>query len=532
MHQNLNREAIHLFQKTPSLFYEKVLGATLEDYQAKSLQTIADNSRTVISSCHNLGKSWLTARLVLWFGSCFPNSKIITTAPTHLQVKNILWSELRTAHSKALLPLGGELNLTEWKLDTDWFALGFTPRNELTNGEGQGTASSFQGFHAQGGLLVIFDEATGIPHNIWTMAEGLLTQANVKFVAIGNPTSRSSEFFKCFKSPEWSKVYLSCFDSPNLVENGIHDMRSLENEFQILRESTEIDAQERMRGYKVVRPYLLSTSWVMGRALKWGLKHPLFLSKVLGQFPEEGDNTLIPLGVVEEAQYRVPIILPSDRKTMGVDVARFGTDLSVLTYLNGPQFMWKKTLAKRDTMEVAGEVIAASKELGWPDVIVIDETGIGSGVVDALNQYVRDREHAVKNIEIRGVQFGAAPQCEVSGCDHKIDCDKAKYVNLKAKMFGLLTDSLRSTLSLPSGLEGEIYLDELPTILYAYDSKGRMVIESKDDYKRRTGRSSPDHADSLALANYGRFDELNIGTFVMAQNAPTTRASGFRGKSW
>lgn len=514
----LSDEEVETFQKDPVLFFEVVLGITLEDYQKKIVQEIAENPRVAVSACHDVGKSFTMAGVVLWFLTCFPFSKVITTAPTYNQVKNILWSEIRSAYAKARYPLGGKMLMTEWQLSEngDWFAIGFTSRAEVTGGEGQGTQSTFQGFHGQGGVLVIFDEATGIPYNIWTMAEGLLTQANVKFVAIANPTSRNSEFFQCFRSAEWTKINLSCFDSPNLIANGIVDMTALEAEYNLLRELPPIEQQARLKSYKVAVPYLLSTAWVMGRAIKWGLTHPLFLSKVLGRFPEEGDNTLIPLGVVEEAQYRNPLVLPSDRKTMGVDVARFGTDLSVLTYLNGPQFIWKKTLAKRDTMEVTGEVIAASKELGWPQVIVVDETGLGSGVVDALKEYVRDRTHGVTNVEVRGVQFGAAPKCDSQGCLHKTDCDKAKYVNLKAKMFGLLGESLRGTLNLPSGVDGEIYLDELPTILYAYDSKGRMVIESKDDYKKRTGRNSPDHADSLALANYGRFEESNVGAFSNA----------------
>lgn len=512
----LTKSDVVKLRQNPELFYRAILGSKLEDYQTRVLMTIANNSRIAISSSHNLGKSWLVSRIVLWFGVCFPNSKIITTAPTYTQVKNILWSEIRTAHAQSKIPLGGVINLTEWKLDTDWFALGFTPRNELTSGEGQGTASSFQGFHAKGGLLVIFDEATGIPPNIWTMAEGLMTQAHVKFVVIGNPTSRNSEFFRCFKSPEWAKVHLSCFDSPNMVENGIHDMRSLERELDLIRAMPERDAQERMHNYASPVPYLLSASWVMGRALKWGVTHPLFVSKVLGQFPEEGDNTLMPLGVCEDAQRRHHEPETFERRTLGVDVARFGTDSTVLTYLHGLRFVCKKIMIKRDTTQVVGEVIEMVRAQGGVDVIVIDETGIGSGVVDQLNEALRVSPSALpRGIEIRGVQFGA-------GCEQ--DTDKAKYVNVKARMFDLLSQDLKSGLCLPSE---DVYLDELPTILYSYDSKGRMQIESKDDYKKRTGRSSPDHADSLALANYGRYDESRVGTFknLNTDTAPRTHAS-------
>ena len=514
------RQMILKLRKHPEQYFEHTLGARPEDYQIRIAQTVAKNRRTAIAACHDIGKTFTIARLVLWFTNCFEYSKVITTAPTYNQVKNILWSEIRSAHAKSKIPLGGKMLQTEWHLSQqgDWFAMGFTPRNELTQGAGQGTASSFQGFHAPGGILVVFDEATGIPPNIWTMAEGLLTQAHVKFVVIGNPTSRNSEFFQCFKSREWAKVYLSCFDSPNLVASGITDMRTLEKEMDLLRSLSDTEAQSRIMSYDEPKPYLLSTSWVMGRALKWGLNHPLFVSKVLGKFPEEGDNTLMPLGICEEASLRLVYPNSTDKKCLGIDVARFGTDSTVMTYLHGHCFRTKRVLVKRDTMQVTGEAIALCQAEGWPDVITIDETGVGSGVVDALNEAKRNKIIPQK-VEIRGVQFGAS-------CDDEED--KAKYVNLKARMFDLLAQDLKAGLGLPNE---DVYLDELPTILYAYDSKGRMAIESKDDYKRRTGRSSPDHADSLALANYGRYRANRVGSFGEQYSGfAKPMASGLGGK--
>ena len=230
----LQRKAALEIQSNPSLFIRKILDAELKPYQNTICKTIIGNKRTAIAACHALGKSWTMARIVLQFGACFPNSKIITTAPSYNQVKNILWSEIRTAYQKSKFPLGGVMLQTEWKINTDHFALGFTPRNENVIGEGQGTASSFQGFHAEH-ILVIFDEATGIPHNIWNMAEGLLTSANVRFVAIGNPTSRQSQFYKCFSFLLWAKIYLSCFDSINLKANNLLNIKDLEREIDFVR---------------------------------------------------------------------------------------------------------------------------------------------------------------------------------------------------------------------------------------------------------------------------------------------------------
>lgn len=503
------KEALRHFQSNPELFFEKILGIdSLEEYQRRILKAIVDGDRVAISACHDVGKSWTLARVVLWYVTCFPYSKVITTAPTFNQVKNILWSEIRSAYSKSKFPLGGKMNLTEWQVtkEGDWFAIGFTPRNELSSEQGQGSASSFQGFHAPY-ILIVFDEATGIPNPIWTMAEGMLTSGNVKFVAIGNPTSRNSDFYSCFSSPDWTKVSLSCFDSPNLIKNGITDIWELKNEIARVQSLPEVEAQMRLRSYKIVKDYLLSLRWVvsMGLPRKWGVDHPLFQSKVLGKFPRDSDDTLIPLYSVEDAQLRVSYPTAGDRRTLGVDVARFGADQTVFTVLHGKKHLQTRAYFQKDTTEIVGEIIAMQSEKEWFDAIVIDETGVGGGVVDLLSEAKRDRRIDYRT-DIRGVQFGAS--CES-------DEDREKFVNMKARMFRLLSDDLKAAdgLTLPSGPDGDIYLDELPTILFKYDSKGRMMIESKDDYKRRTGRRSPDHADSLALANFGRYDELSAGKF-------------------
>lgn len=354
----------------------------------------------------------------------------------------------------------------------------------------------------------MFDEATGVPHPIWTMVEGMLTSSNVKFVCIGNPTSRNSEFYKCFGSPDWHKIKLSCFDSPNLIANGVNNLDELNREIDVVRSLPDDEAQVRMQSYFAPKPYLLSLKWVvsMGMPRKWGVEHPLFISKVLGEFPQDSDGTLIPLGAVEDAQLRAAYPLPGDRKVLGVDVARFGSDATVLTGMYGKQWKFRRSLIKKATGEVIG---AIAEEHGRHifDVIVVDETGIGGGVVDGLRELARNKSDVLFGVDIRGVQFGAACIDEA---------DKEKFVNIKARMFRLLADDVKAQdgLSLPAGLDGDVYLDELPTMLYYYDSKGRMYIESKEEYKKRTGRKSPDDADSLALANFGRYDLVSVGKFL------------------
>lgn len=521
-------EAAEVFEQDPELFFEDVLGAQIEDYQRQILRAAVEHDRVAISACHDVGKSWTLARVALFFGACFPYSKIVTTAPTNRQVEMILWSEIKSAYARAKYPLGGRMLQTEWKLTEqgDWFATGFSPSNQAKTGEGQGTESTFQGFHAEGYTIVIFDEATGVRQALWTMAEGLLTSAKVKFICIGNPTSTQSEFYKCFANRAWFKIKLSCFDSPNLKVNGITNLEKLFAEVEYCRTLSDDDFMARMKGYKVAKPHLLTLRWVVEKALDWGMDSALFLSKVLGEFPEEGDNVLMPLRVVEEAQRReVKEIQAHERKCIGVDVARFGSDSSVLTRLHGPKQGKVKRLNKRDTTQVVGEVVNMCSE-DMPDIIVVDETGLGAGVVDMLVELRNEGLKIHPHVEIRGVQFGAGVECVVDSCDHS-SCEKAKYANLKARMFDLLAKDVRQNLCLS---DDEVYLAELPSIQYSYDSKGRMVIESKDQYKKRTGRGSPDSSDSLALANYGRHDELKVGSFGEASVSPNRAPRSWKKK--
>jgi hypothetical protein len=383
--------------------------------------------------------------------------------------------------------------------------MGFSPQKEAAANSQEQTGSSFQGFHADY-ILIIFDEATGIPADIWKMAEGLLTSGIiVKFVAIANPTTRSSEFFKTFSDPAWYNVYLSCFDSPNLKANGITDLHKLKRELRKLKEMPQDERLRYIENYNKPVPHLLSCQWVMSSALKWGIEHPLFQSKALGIFPSVDDNVIVQLDDVEAAIER-EVELEDNIRCIGVDVARYGEDDSCITELRGAKQTLKKTLSKRGVTEVSGEVInAIETNKGSTTRVLIDATGIGAGVHDILEEkYSRDR-----SVEIIEVHFGQSPIMDTDKKDTH-DEIKKRYANLKARMFDLLSYDIKNELDL---INDSTYLEELPTIRFSFNSTGKMVIESKDDYKKRTGNSSPDSSDSLALANLGRHRKSVVGFF-------------------
>jgi len=501
---------IEFFQNNPIEHVKRIQGVTtLEKYQADILDAIRDNERTSVAACHNMGKTWVAAKTVTWFLTSYPRSKVITTAPTLNQVKRLLWAEIHAGFTKAPVPLGGELKLTEWKIAADWFAIGFTSKPGEGGGDGtggQGISSSFQGFHAPK-ILIVFDEATGISKAIWDQVEGMLTSGFVRFLAIGNPTSKACEFYRTFQSFSFKKIYISCFESPNLIANGLTDIQSLVRERDYLLSLNDEDREKRLASYKIVSEFLLSTRWVMGRAIDWGIDHPLFISKVLGRFPDEDDNALFHLGSVEEAQRREGV--KTGFIAIGVDVARYGIDKTVITIMDGTNVRYPKVLMRKDSSEIAGEIIqmvntsSTAKTHGC--TIAVDETGVGAGVVDRLRDYKNENKSWAK-VNVLPVNFGAGFDKEP---DHLRDQKKKKYVNRKAEIFLALSSAVKTVLSLP---EENIYLEELPTIIYKLNAKGQYVIESKDDYKKRTGRGSPDHADSLALANHARLSQNSFST--------------------
>lgn len=509
-------DALRIFQTDPELHLREIQGVeTLEAYQRdKILLPIRDHERVAIRACHNVGKTWTVARAILWLCSSFPGSKVITTAPSWIQVEKLLWSEIRSGYANAKMPLGGRMLNVEWKIDSDWFAIGLSPDDgtESTDG-GQGTTSGFQGFHVKEGgfLFIVFDEATGIAAKRWIQAEGMMTQANVRWVAIGNPTSPSSSFAQCFKDPTWYKAHISCFDSPNLQANGFSCVADLESEIKALRLLSEGEVLERLRSYKVVNNYLLTAKWVVQLALRRGIESPIFVSKALGDFPNEDDHVLIPLSRVEASQRRIVEPKESDPRFIGIDPARMGTDETVMTQIDGWKTTATKAMSKRDATVVVGEAVAML--LSCPrrqrEAFVVDSTGIGGPIADFLKERVRDGT-LPKHVQVIEVNFGES-------ADDRIKIDKNleklptdRYFNKKAQMFDLLAHDMDG-LQIPPDT---VYQEELPGIRYSFDSKGRYKIESKDEFKSRTGLGSPDRADSLALANFGRHAIAQFGSFT------------------
>ena len=227
--------------------------------QREIAESVRDNRHTAVQSAHDTGKSFIASRIAAWWLSVFPPGEafVVTSAPTFAQVRAILWREINRAHSKGNLP--GRVNQTEWHIGNEIVAYGRKPADY--------DESAFQGIHARH-VLVILDEAGGIPKQLWDAAETLTTNEGCRVLAIGNPDSPLTEFKRvCDAGTGWNVIHVDGYESPNFTDEEVPDD---------------------------IRPLLISPMWVEERKQAWGEDSPIFISKVRGRFP------LVPKGQVHK----------------------------------------------------------------------------------------------------------------------------------------------------------------------------------------------------------------------------------------
>ena len=446
-------------------FWDHILGANYWDKQREIQEAIMKHQRVTVRSCHGSGKSYTAARATLTFVSVWPDSIALTTAPTFRQVEDVIWREIRDAYNKSKAPLGGTMLKTSWTVDEKWYAKGISSDR----------SDNLQGYHAEH-LLLTVDEPPGLSDDILEAAEGLLTSENVHLLYIGNPTIGYGKFYDSHSSSQFCKIKIDVFDTPNFKENNIRGMEDLKR----------FKTAEELALLKIPYPKLVTPLWAWQRLQDWGADSPIFQARVLAEFPQEGDDTLIGLNLVVAAIAKIweddKIKSWNRRNCIGVDVARFGGDTTTATAMNNHRMLAQRRHNGKDLMATCGMVIDLFNEMGFAkefDLIAIDDTGLGGGVTDRLKE---------QGYSVLPVNFGSAPV---------YDTEKE---NLKAEIYWNMRQIFK---------DGDIsILDvgklaaQIPTIRYDFSSRGRLQIVSKKKMKEE-GMDSPDDADSLAIALWG-----------------------------
>jgi hypothetical protein len=427
----------------PVVWIKEVLNEQPWSKQQEIAISVRDNRRTAVKSCHDVGKSFIASRIICWWISSHPPGEafVVTSAPTFQQVRAILWREVGKAHAKGNLI--GTMNETEWKIGKELVGFGRKPSDY--------SPTAFQGIHARY-VLVVLDEACGVPESLWDAADTLIPNEASRILAIGNPDDPTTEFAKvCQTNTDWNKIKISAYDSPNFTGEPVS---------------------------KEVSELLISKTWVAEKEKKWGKNHPFWQSKVLGEFPQQSATALLPLNQLFDAARRTiePTEEEIEHATIGVDVARFGSDRTVISIRRGGWARIIHSAIGNDTMETAGLVRRYIKTYK-AELTAIDTVGVGGGVYDRLSE---DGENVFAMIA------SARPH------------DYVTFANARAEWYWNLREVLeRGELDIDE--EDEDLLSELASLQFKVDSRGRILCESKDEMKKR-GLDSPDRADSLVLS--------------------------------
>lgn len=438
-------EFLDRYSNAPVLFVREVLGQEPEDWQEEALNAIASGKRKLsIRSGHGVGKSTFASWAAIWYGTTRYSCKVVVTAPTSSQLYDALFAELKAQLRK--LP---EQLLSLWDIKAERIELKAAPTEVFISARTSRAEQpeAMQGVHADN-VMLIADEASGIPEAVYEAAVGSMSGHNAVTLMLGNPTQSSGLFYDSHHRlrDDWFTMRVSCEDVPNRVSKEfIEEVRST-----------------------------------------YGENSNAFRVRVLGEFPLADDDAVIPISLLEAARVRQILTSPSAPMVWGLDVARFGSDRTVLTKRKGSKLHEPQQVKRNlDTMQVSGFVANEWNDTpGFlrPSEILIDSIGLGAGVADRL------RELGLPAVDINVSEAPAFGE---------------KYVNLRAELWFRGREWLEKRTATLEHADGRL-IDELAMVRYSFTSNGKIKVESKDEIKKRTrDRSSPDLADSFLLTFAG-----------------------------
>lgn len=498
-------EIRNIYLPIPHMLVRDVFGDNTWSMQDEIVKSVFKYKTTAVKTCNAVGKSFIAARVALAFLTLYEGSIVVTTAPTWRQVKDVLWREFAIAVKRSKFPLTkNEVRQAGLDISEDWFAVGLSTKYP----------DNFFGYHANH-ILVIVDEAGGVEEPIFKGVKAITPNANARILYIGNPTTASGTFYDAFTNLKLpiNRITVSAFDSPNFVDTGIRNIEDLLRVFTppAGQEQADWTAAVNTELEKRMNPSyraLIDPSVVYERYHEWGLDSPAWQSLVMGEFPTESDQALIPTNLVtmamnmygtddetgesyaEMSGWNIPDGLPE----YGQDMARFGSDATVCTPRRGGwvdhQISWNKV----DLMDSANRILKIINPLDRDVRVNIDDTGNGGGTTDRLRQISHESfrgGYPAHQYQIVAYNFSSKELMKNPKKFH--DVTSELYWNLR-------TQFIKKRIALYYDKQ---LFNELVGRRWGITTAGKIKVESKDDYKKRTGGKSPDKSDSLALAFAG-----------------------------
>jgi len=426
----------------PRKWQREVLRKIRDHVAQNGTRDMYEVMRLAVASGRGIGKSALVSWLVLWMLSTRIGSSVIVSANSEAQLRSVTWAEITKWLAMVLHSHWFEISATRIvpaKWLTELVERDLKKGTRYWGAEGKlwsdENPDAYAGAHNDDGMMVIFDEASGIPDSIWSVAAGFFTENTPHrfWCAFSNPRRNTGYFFECFHGKR------SFWVTENI------DARTVEDTDKGVYETIIAEYGEDSREARI---------------------------EVYGQFPSDGDDQFVAPALVDDAMARKKWKDSDAPIVVGVDPARGGNDSTVIAVRQGRDLLALHRYRGEDTMTVVGHVIEAIERY-HPTLTVIDEGGLGYGILDRLVE---------QRYKVRGVNFGWKSLKPVM------------WGNKRAEMWGAMRDWLRTA----SLVEDKALKTDLTGVRAKPDSTGKIFLESKKEMKAR-GLASPDAADAIAV---------------------------------
>lgn len=400
--------------------------------------------RLSIRSGHGVGKSAFLAITIIWFQVCYFPCKVPATAPTAHQLSDVLWAEIAKWH-RVLKDRMPEL-AAAFEQTQDEFRMKEAPKESfaVARTARADKPEALQGFHSEN-LLIVADEASGIPDVIFEVGQGTLSTDGAFAVLAANPTRKNGFFYDTH-----------------------HRLRDRWETMVVNGENSE----------------LVSKQFVDDIAHQYGADSNVYRVRVLGEFASEDDDVVIPLDLAESAKVRE--VEAFGDVLWGVDVARFGRDRTTLVKRRSNAVLEKhKAWGGLDLMQTSGRIYAEWLDTApdmRPKMIFVDVIGLGAGVADRLQEL-------------------GLPVCGVNVAEEASVDDK--YMRMRDELWFKGRKWLENKAC--KLVDDDVLIAELTLPRYSFTSAGKLKVESKDELKKRYPQS-PDVAEAF-LMTFGQSAE-------------------------
>lgn len=496
-----------IWRDYPDVYAAERLNLALTMEQILILYSVKNNRRTAVKAHHSLGKTFVAAILLLWWIDCWKAHIGYVTAPTWGQALGLTFKQAKRLAIINKL----DFQILNSGIIRDWDDFRATERfiKALNAESGEG----FQGEHTAP-ILIVIEEAVGVANYIFEATEGLMTHPDCRELEIGNPTDEATIFGEHCELSTYEVFSFSALDHPNIVAELRSEPPPFPGAVRLLWLYEQLDKECDVVDSMIDDCFAFYTVDVVKAALH-GTPAPeiqrdekneiileesgmciykptaFFQGRVLGDFPTEASNKVIPPGWVKFLPEKQ--VNPRHKIQLGCDVARFGDDRTTIFARIGAVALLAREIRKFDTIAIVSAIKDVLREvckmLGLPEEyaksihVNIDVTGgLGTGPYDMLKN---------EGYNVHGINSSEKAYDSELYKNRRSELwfqtrDRAKEKNLD---FSRLAPDLRRRL-----------IKELGTPLYKVRG-GKKVVEEKDETKKRLG-ASPDLADGLNLAYY------------------------------